>query len=60
MEKSKRQAREDVKNGAIRINGEKIDDIEAEISAHPNTDGKYVIVRKGKRNYFLLKVAQAQ
>ena len=60
VEKSKRQAREDVQNGAIRINGEKITDIEAQVSAHPNTDGKYVIVRKGKRNYFLLKVAQAQ
>ena len=59
VEKSKRQAREDVQNGAIRINGEKITDIEAQVSAHPNTDGKYVIVRKGKRNYFLLKVAQA-
>lgn len=60
VEKSKRQAREDVQNSAIRINGEKITDIEAQVSAHPNTDGKYVIVRKGKRNYFLLKVAQAQ
>lgn len=55
--KSKRQAREDVSNGAIRINGEKITDIEATITAHPNTNGKHIIVKKGKKNYFLLKVS---
>lgn len=56
VEKSKRQAREDVKNGAIRINGAVIRDAEAAITAHPHTDGRYVIVRKGKKNYFLLEV----
>ena len=56
VEKSKRQAREDVKNGAIRVNGAAIRDTEAEIAAHPNTDGRYIIVRKGKKNYFLLEV----
>lgn len=56
VEKSKRQAREDVANGAIRINGVQVRDTEAEISAHPNTAGRYVIVRKGKKNYFLLEI----
>ena len=56
VETSKRQAREDVKNGAIRVNGEAVRDTEAEIAAHPHTDGKYVIVRKGKKKYFLLEV----
>lgn len=56
VEKSKRQAREDVKNGAIRVNGEQVKDPEAVIAAHPNTDGKYAIVRKGKKSYFLLEV----
>lgn len=56
VEKSKRQAREDVKNGAVRVNGVQVKDPEATITAHPNTDGKYVIVRKGKKNYFLLEV----
>lgn len=58
VEKSKRQAREDVANGAIRVNGLQIRDTEAEISAHPNTEGKYVIVRKGKKNYFLLEIGE--
>ena len=58
VEKSKRQAREDVKNGAIRVNGELIRDTEADISAHPHTEGRYIIIRKGKKNYFLLEVEQ--
>ena len=56
VEKSKRQAREDVKNGAIRVNGVQVKDIEATVSAHPNTDGKFIIVRKGKKNYFSIAV----
>ena len=38
------------------MNGAAIRDVEAEIAAHPHTDGRYVIVRKGKKNYFLLEV----
>ena len=56
VEKSKRQAREDVTNGAIRVNGEQIRDTETNISAHPNTNGKFIIVRKGKKNYFSIAV----
>lgn len=58
VEKSKRQAREDVKNGAVRVNGVQVRDAEAEVSAHPNTAGRYMIIRKGKKNYFLLEVKQ--
>ncbi len=56
VEKSKRQAREDIANGAIRVNGIQVKDPEAPVSAHPNTNGKYVIVRKGKKNYFLIEI----
>ncbi|WP_154840949.1 tyrosine--tRNA ligase [Staphylococcus pasteuri] len=55
-EPSKRQAREDVKNGAISINGERINDIEFLVNPTLEFDGKYVIVRRGKKNYFLVKV----
>ena len=58
VEKSKRQAREDVKNGAIRVNGVQVKDLEALVTAHPNTDGKYIIVKKGKKNYFSIKVVK--
>ncbi|MBM6727815.1 tyrosine--tRNA ligase [Limosilactobacillus ingluviei] len=56
IEPSKRQAREDVKNGAIRINGAKVTDESATINPADHFDGKYVIVRRGKKNYTLAKV----
>ena len=58
VEKSKRQAREDVTNVAIRVNGEQVKDTEAEISAHPNTNGKFIIIKKGKKNYFSIAVKE--
>ncbi|WP_105957223.1 tyrosine--tRNA ligase [Apilactobacillus quenuiae] len=56
IESSRRQAREDVKNGAIRINGDKIDDVNAEIDPSSSFDGKFVVVRRGKKNYFLARI----
>ncbi|MDY5350882.1 MAG: S4 domain-containing protein, partial [Lactobacillus johnsonii] len=53
---SKRQAREDVKNGAIYVNGERQDDIDFIIEPDSDFDGKYVIIRKGKRKYTLVKI----
>ena len=56
IEPSRRQAREDVKNGAIRVNGERIQDLEYELDPTAAFDGKYVVIRRGKKNYFLAKV----
>lgn len=56
IESSRRQAREDVKNGAIRINGDKIDDVNAEIDPNASFDGKFVVVRRGKKKYFLARI----
>ena len=56
IESSRRQAREDIQNGAIRINGEKVTDVNAEIDPASNFDGKFVIVRRGKKKYFLARV----
>lgn len=56
IEPSRRQARQDVSNGAIRINGEKVADVDAEIDPNDHFDGKFVIVRKGKKHYFLARV----
>jgi tyrosyl-tRNA synthetase len=50
---SKRQAREDVTNGAIRVNGEKVTDVEATIEPAAGFDGRFVMVRKGKKNTFI-------
>ncbi|MGF2385718.1 tyrosine--tRNA ligase [Lentilactobacillus otakiensis] len=56
IEKSRRQAREDITNGAIRINGEKVQDVDYEINPANKFDGKFVIVRRGKKKYFLARI----
>lgn len=56
IESSRRQAREDINNGAIRINGDKVTDVDAVIDPASHFDGKFVIVRRGKKRYFLARV----
>ena len=56
IEPSRRQARQDVESGAIHINGEKVTDVDAEIDPSSHFDGKFVIVRRGKKRYFLVRV----
>ena len=52
--KSRREAREFISNGAISINGEKVTDVDATISPETAFGGKYVVVRRGKKNYWLV------
>ncbi|MCY3035388.1 MULTISPECIES: tyrosine--tRNA ligase [Aerococcus] len=54
VESSRRQSREDIKNGAIYINGERIQDIDYEISPADAIEDKYIVVRRGKKKYFLM------
>lgn len=56
IEPSKRQAREDITKGAISINGERVNELETEITAEDAIGGKFIIVRKGKKNYSLVKL----
>lgn len=56
VEPSKRQAREDITKGAISINGERVNELEVEITAEHAIGGKFIIVRKGKKNYSLVKL----
>lgn len=50
---SKREAREFVSNGSITINGEKITDMEKVITKDMAIEGKYIVVRRGKKKYHL-------
>ena len=52
---SKREAREFLINGSITINGEKITDMEFIISKSFAIDNKYIVIRRGKKKYFLIK-----
>ena len=54
IEASKRQAREDIQNGAIYVNGERQQDINYVINEEDRIGGKYVVIRRGKKKYFLL------
>lgn len=60
IEPSKRQAREDVKNGAIYINGERQQDLDYQIDPSEHFDGRYVVIRRGKKKYFLAKVVSGK
>ena len=53
--KSKREAREFVESGAISINGEKVTDINYVVSDKDFIDNKYIVVKRGKKNYYLGK-----
>lgn len=52
---SKRQARQDIESGAVYINGEKTTSIEAVVSAEQRLHGQYVVLRRGKKNYYLVR-----
>lgn len=56
IESSKRQAREDVNNGAIYVNGDRIQDTDFEVDPAAAFDGKFVIIRKGKKKYTLVHI----
>lgn len=49
---SKRQAREDVNNGAIYINGERQQDVNYALAPEDKIDGEFTIIRRGKKKYF--------
>ena len=51
--KSKREAREYVSGNAISVNGNKITDLEYVISDNAILFGTYIIVRRGKKNYYI-------
>ena len=51
---SKRQAREDVQNGAIYLNGEHIQDLNYTLSETNKIDDELTVIRKNKKKYFVL------
>ena len=53
--KSKREAREFVSGSAIKINGEKITDLDYELKDTDFIDNTYIIIKRGKKNYYVGK-----
>jgi tyrosyl-tRNA synthetase len=52
---SKRRAREDIRNGAISVNDEKYTELESKLAPADRISGKYIIIRRGKNRYHLIK-----
>ena len=52
---SKREAREFVSGGTISINGDKVTDLEKALSKKDPVQNKYIILRRGKKKYFLIE-----
>ncbi|HDX9580515.1 TPA: tyrosine--tRNA ligase [Bacillus pseudomycoides] len=58
IEPSRRQAREDINNGAILMNGDKVTDVNTDVTIENSFDGRFIIIRKGKKNYSLVKLGE--
>lgn len=52
---SKRQAREDISNGAVYINGERQQDLKHVVNEEDRIDNTFTIIRRGKKRYFLVR-----
>ncbi len=50
---SKREAREFVNGNAISVNGKKVNDVDLVIDDKYFIDNKYVIIKRGKKNYYI-------
>ena len=52
---SKRQAREDVTNGAVSINGQRVTETDYVVAEKDRIEGQFTVIRRGKKKYFLIK-----
>lgn len=52
---SKREAREFISNGAVKVNGEKINDLSFVIRKENSLQGGYIFLKRGKKLYAALK-----
>jgi len=52
---SKRQAKQDVESGAVYINSERIADVDKQLQLDDRLGGKFIVIRRGKKSYFLAK-----
>lgn len=53
---SKREAREFLQHGAITLNGEKINDVQAIVSKEMAIENRYIVLRRGKKKYALAEM----
>jgi tyrosyl-tRNA synthetase len=54
---SKGEARKMIQNGGMQINRKKLDDTQITIDQHSLLHNKYILIQKGKKNYYLATVS---
>lgn len=52
---SKGEARKMIQGGGVLVNKAKVEDVELKVSASHLINNKYILVQKGKKNYFVIK-----
>lgn len=52
---SKGEARKMIQGGGVALNKSKVEDLEMKVSANYLINNKYILIQKGKKNYFVLK-----
>lgn len=55
LAKSKRESREFILNGAVSVNGDKCQDVELVLNKDIAIEGKFIVIRRGKKLYALIK-----
>lgn len=55
LAKSKRESREFILNGAVSVNGDKCQDVELVLNKGIAIEGKFIVIRRGKKLYALIK-----
>ena len=53
---SKREAREFITTGSISLNGDRVTDLDTIITKGNSIDNKYIIIRRGKKKYYLVNI----
>ncbi len=54
--KSRGEARRDIEGGGLSINNRRIEGIEATVTLDDSIEGKFLILRKGKKNYHMVRI----
>ena len=52
---SRREAREFINSGAVSINGEKVTNLDLLLTKDLAIEGRFIVIRRGKKNYALIK-----
>ncbi|HSM25267.1 MAG TPA: tyrosine--tRNA ligase, partial [Anaerolineaceae bacterium] len=54
--KSKGEARRSIQEGGVNLNNDRVSDLERLVRLNDLIDGRYLVLRKGRKNYYLVKV----